>query len=132
RFCVVLFDVEGSMDSVRNFVRLWAGLTIAILGYAVIDLRFNPWLHDETRFTMRPDLNQIGDLVHWGGRLLKENALTLVVGNALVLAGVLTLALYGIVRVLRRRGQEPTTEIEMEPERVAVFGGPDRASVPPG
>jgi hypothetical protein len=98
-----------------------------ILSYAVLDLRANPWLYDETKFTMRPDLSQIGDLVHWGGRLLKENALVLLVGNALVLAGLLTLLLYGVVRLVRRRAPAP---VDIEAERVAVFG-PDRVSVPP-
>jgi hypothetical protein len=121
--------LEGSMDSVRSFVKLWAGFTIVILGYAIIDLRTNPWLYDETKFTMRPDLSQIGDLVHWGGRLLKEQALSLLVGNALVLAGLLTLLLFGIVRLLRRPRSAPVA-VAADEEPVAVFGA-DRLSVPP-
>ncbi len=108
------------MDSVRSFVKLWAGFAIAILTYAFFDLRLNPWLHEEHAFTMRPDLNQIGDLVHWGGRLLKEDAVVLLVSNALVLSGLIALGVHAVVRLFRRG--RPSEEQPVVPEeRVSVF-----------
>ena len=65
------------MDSVRSFVRIWAALTVVILAYAFIDLRMHPWLETEHHFTMTPDINQLPALLHWGGRLLKESAFSL-------------------------------------------------------
>jgi hypothetical protein len=106
------------MDSVRSFVRLWAGLTVIILAYAFLDLRMHPWLLDESNFTMRPDLTRVGDLAHWGGRLLRENALSLLVGNALVLGGLL--ALCG--RWVTRRIRAPAAAVETAVvERISVF-----------
>ena len=121
-------ELEGSMDSVRSFVRLWAGFAIAIFAYAIVDLRMNPWLHEEHAFTMRPDLNQIGDLVHWGGRLLKEDAVVLLLSNAFVIAGLLALGVHGIVRLFRRGRSIDDPESE---ERISVFPQHDRLSVPP-
>ena len=107
------------MDSVRSFVRLWAGLTVCILAYAFLDLRMHPWLLDESNFTMRPDLTRVGDLAHWGGRLLRENALSLLIGNALVLGGLLALAARWLARKIRGPAgvaREPTVV-----ERISVY-----------
>ena len=110
------------MDSVRSFVRLWAGLTLAILAYAFLDLRMHPWLLDEQHFTMTPDLSRVGDLAHWGGRLLRENAVSLLVGNALVLGGLLALCGRWLMRRLRRSSAALRASVqESVVERISVF-----------
>ncbi|MGC4090282.1 MAG: hypothetical protein QM756_20870 [Polyangiaceae bacterium] len=113
------------MDSARSFVRLWLVLTLAVLLYAWLDLRYTPRLHVETRFSMRPDWEQLPDLMHWGGRLLNHRALSLLIGNAVVLGGMGALLGRGALRLLRRlrqRGDEPP---------VSVVPGPPPTSVPP-
>ena len=131
RACIAWYcsKLEGSMDSVRSFVRLWAGLAVAILAYATLDLRLNPWLYEEHAFTMRPDLSQLPDLLHWGGRLLKESAFVLLASNALVIAGLLALLVHGVMRLFRR-GRSPE-EANDEVERISVFPQTERLSVPP-
>jgi hypothetical protein len=100
------------MDSVRSFLVCWALVTVAVLGYAVIDLRMHPELRDETVFSMTPDLDQIGpqmaSLPHWGGRLLKERAIGLLVCNALALGGFIALGSgFVVARVRRHRVESP-------------------------
>lgn len=110
------------MDSLRTFFLLWVAFTAAIVAYAVIDLGQNPWLHAETHFSMRPDFSQAPQLLHWGGRLLKEGATSLLVGNALVIGGLCALGARAIlVRVARRAA-------EREPRPSLV---PGSLSVPP-
>lgn len=117
------------MSSTRSFMRLWLGLTVLVLAYAAIDLWMHPWLAQESHFTMRPDLTQIGDLWHWGGRLLKEDALVLLVGNAVILAGVLALVVSGMARLWRKlRRTDQTAETEA-PASERVFAA--TPSVPP-
>jgi hypothetical protein len=112
------------MDSVRSYVGLWFGLTVCILGYAFLDLQHNPWLHEEHNFTMTPDLNQIWDLTHWGGRLLKEGAFGLLICNAILVAGILALVVSSVLRAVRTAaspGRTGTAEL-----------APERMSLPPG
>lgn len=99
------------MHSTRFVVSLWIAFTIAILGYALIDLSINPWLYDEHAFSMQPDLSKIGDLVHWGGRLMKENAVTLLVANAIVLGGLFALPVSALVALVRN-AMSPPPEVE--------------------
>ena len=105
------------MDSVRSFLQLWLGLSAAILGYAFLDLQLHPWLLEEHNFSMKPDLSRAGELVHWGGRLLRENHVSLLVMNALILGGLLALTAHALLRRVRRTA-EPTP---IDVERVSVF-----------
>jgi len=90
------------MNSTRSFMGLWLGLTVIILGYAAIDLWMHPWLGQETHFSMTPDLTQIGDLWHWGGRLLKEDAVVLLIANAVIVAGAIAMGFSAVMRIGRR------------------------------
>ena len=95
------------MHSVRAFFGVWSFATVIILGYAFADLAIHPQLRLETNFTMQPDIRRVGELVHWGGRLLKEGHWSLLVANALVLGGVAALALGALLRALRRDSGGP-------------------------
>jgi hypothetical protein len=117
--------LELGVDSARGFVRLWLGLTLGVLTYAWLDLRMNPRLTTETRFSMRPNLEQAWDLLHWGGRLLNHGALYMLVGNAIVLSGMAALVLRSGVRWLSRR-RRPGIE-----RRVSIVPGPAPTSVRP-
>jgi hypothetical protein len=100
------------VDSARGFVALWIIIVGLLLGYAWLDFRMNPWLLRETHFTMTPDLSQLPELWHWGGRLLRHGAAPLLIGNAVVIGGVLTLTVRAIYRRLRRRAQtEPRVSL---------------------
>lgn len=93
----------------------WFFSVAGILTYAVLDLQANPWLHQESYFTVNPSLERLPDILHWGGRLLRHGAWPLLLANAIVLGGliaVLVAALLGWWE--RRRKTEP------EPERVLV------------
>jgi hypothetical protein len=99
------------MHSVRAFLSLWSALSAGILAYAFGDLALHPALRRETNFSMQPDLARIGELVHWGGRLLKEGHWSLLVSNALLLGGLAALVLGGVVRRIRRE-REPTAQVD--------------------
>ena len=102
------------MDSVRSFVALWVSSTAAILGYAWFDLRHNPWLYEERNFTMCPDLSRVPDLMHWGGRLLKEQATSLLVMNAIVIGGLLALAAAWIgARIARAKSEHAAEAVDV-------------------
>jgi hypothetical protein len=94
------------MYSVRAFFSLWSLTSGVILAYAFADLGLHPALRRETNFSMQPDIHRVGELVHWGGRLLKEGHWSLLVCNALVIGGVLALVLAGIVRRFRHERQD--------------------------
>jgi hypothetical protein len=97
--------------SVRAFLVMWAALTSAIVAYAFFDLGLSPALHAEHSFSMQPDLSQIWEVRHWGGRLVRERAWGLLACNALVLGGIAALVLHGAVRWLwRRRNADERTE----------------------
>ena len=78
-------------------------LTALVIGYAFLDLWLSPALWTERSFSMEPDLSQIWEVRHWGGRLLRERAWGLLVCNALVLGGLSALLLPGIAGWLLRR-----------------------------
>jgi hypothetical protein len=101
------------MYSVRGFLSLWSAISASILAYAFGDLALHPALRRETNFSMQPDLARVGELVHWGGRLLKEGHWSLLVSNALLLGGLVALALGSILRWVRRE-REPTAEADHE------------------
>lgn len=99
------------MDSTRSLLALWFCISLTILAYAGIDLWLHPSLYGEVHFTMQPDVTQIGDLWHWGGRLLKEGAIALLVANAIVMGGLLALVGRGMVRFLAKlRGYSSATD----------------------
>jgi hypothetical protein len=115
------------VDSARGFVRLWFLLAVLILGYAWLDLRLNPRLSFETEFSMRPDLSQLPDLMHWGGRLLNHGAVTLLFGNALVLAGMGALLGRGIAHFVQRLRRPPLTPpVSIVPAAVPTSVPPPR------
>lgn len=118
--------LEFEVDSARGFVRLWLGLTLGVLTYAWLDLRMNPRLAMETRFSMRPNLDQAWDLLHWGGRLLNHGALYMLVGNAIVLSGMAALLLRSAARWLTRRRRPGIGR-----HHVSIVPGPAPTSVRP-
>jgi hypothetical protein len=83
--------LDFEVDSARGFVLLWVLSTLGVLAYAGLDLWLHPSLSSETELSMRPDLAQLPDLLHWGGRLLNHGATVLLVGNAVILGGVVAL-----------------------------------------
>jgi len=117
--------VDSEVDSVASFLRAWLGATAMIVGYAWVDLRFNPRLSYETAFTMTPDVTRLADLWDWGGRLLHHGAIGLLILNAIALGGVLALVLRGALTALRRlRNHE-------EPARISIVPASVPTSVPP-
>ena len=111
--------------SARAFVLLWLVSTAIVLGYAFLDLRLSPALRAEHSFSMRPDLSQLWEMRHWGGRLVRERAWGLLGANALVLGGLVALGLHGVLRFFARRVSN-----EAAP-RVSVFPAERVPSVPP-
>jgi hypothetical protein len=82
-----------------------------LLGYAWLDFHMNPWLQRETHFTMTPDFSQLHELPHWGGRLLRHGALPLLLGNIVVVGGVLALCVRAVIRRFRGRQSEPRISV---------------------
>lgn len=79
------------MFSVRSLLVVWVSSSLATLGYAYADLTLTPGLHQERGFSLHIDVTRIGELWHWGGRLLNEGAIGLLVLNAIVVGGFLAL-----------------------------------------
>jgi hypothetical protein len=115
--CVAL-----SVISARGFLLLWAALSVAVIGYAALDLWLSPSLWNERHFSMQPDLSQWWEVRHWGGRLMREQAWELLLPNAVVLGGLGALALHGLFRAVSRRVAPP--------ERISVAPA-SIPSVPP-
>jgi hypothetical protein len=113
--------------SARAFILLWLVCTAIVLGYAFVDLRLSPALQAEHSFSMQPDLSQIWEMRHWGGRLVRERAWGLLVSNALVLGGLVALGLHGLTRFVSRRvSSSPAPRASVFPaERVPTL--PPRA-----
>lgn len=65
---------------------------MTILGYAHLDLALTPGLHLEDGFSVHVDFARMGELLHWGGRLLNEGALGLLAFNAIIVGGLASLA----------------------------------------
>jgi hypothetical protein len=106
----------------------WTGFSLATVAYAYLDLALSPGLHVETGFSVTLDVARIGELWHWGGRLLREGALMLLVCNAVVVGGLLALVTLWIVegvQHLRRQLRAPR-RVE-RPQASAIALG----SVPP-
>jgi hypothetical protein len=114
--------------SVRSLLILWVCTSFATLGYAYVDLRVTPGLIQERGFSIDLDLSRVGELWHWGGRLLNEGAMSLLVFNAIIVGGFLALIVLWLGQLLRRAWQ-PRTEPEAAATSVSTsvaFG-----SVPP-
>lgn len=79
------------MFSVRSLLIVWVSASLATLGYAFADLSLTPGLHQERGFSIHIDVARIGELWHWGGRLLNDGAIGLLVLNAIVVGGFLAL-----------------------------------------
>jgi hypothetical protein len=117
--------LDYGVDSVRGFFRIWIVLAILLLGYSYVDLRLNPWLHHESYFSMRPDWTRLPDLAHWGGRLLRHGAVSLLFANALLISAFAALLIQSCIRLfvrLRRNHRESKN-------RVSIVSAP--TSVPP-
>ncbi len=117
--------LEHEVDTARGLVRLWLLLAALLLSYSYVDLRMNPWLLGETHFSLKPDVTQLHDLWHWGGRLLRHGAVPLLLANAIVLSGIAALAIHSAALLLQRWRRSP-----QEP-RVSIVPASAPTSVPP-
>jgi len=77
--------------SVRSLLLVWVSSSVATLGYAYADLSLTPGLQQEHGFAIHIDVDRVGELWHWGGRLLNEGAVGLLVFNAITVGGLLAL-----------------------------------------
>lgn len=115
------------MLSLRSLLLTWAGFSLATVAYAYLDLAFTPELRGESGFSLTLDVTRIGELWHWGGRLLREGAVVLLICNAVVVGGILALLtlwlLEGVQHVRQLRG----SRARRPPAGAAVALG----SVPP-
>ncbi len=112
------------MESVRSFLYVWFCFALAIVVYAFVDLQLNPSLHVEGTLTLEPDFARIGDLAHWGGRLLRANGHMLVVGNAVIFGGMFAFLTSSLVRLFsrpRRRARAAAELVESEPARASIY-----------
>ena len=117
--------LDFEVDSLSSFLKAWLAATLLIIGYAWVDLRFNPHLSLETSFTLTPDVGRLTDLWDWGGRLLHHGAFGLLVANAVALGGILALLVRGVLSLVRRL-RHP-----MDAPRISIVPGSVPTSVPP-
>jgi hypothetical protein len=100
--------------SVRSLLTVWVSSSLATLGYAYADLSLTPGLHQERGFSIHIDVARIGELWHWGGRLLNEGAIGLLVLNAIMVGGFLALLMLWLGQLLSRlvapRRADPATD----------------------
>ena len=89
------------MFSVRSLLVVWVSSSLATLGYAYADLSLTPGLHQERGFSIHIDFARIGELWHWGGRLLNEGAIGLLVLNAIMVGGILALLMLWLGQLLQ-------------------------------
>lgn len=61
---------------------------------------------------MRPDLSKVPDLAHWGGRLMHHGAWPLLLANAVLLGGLIALAMSFLLK--KRKPSKA-------PESVAIY-----------
>ena len=111
------------MFSVRSLLFVWVSSTLATLGYAYADLSLTPGLHQERGFSIHIDVTRIGELWHWGGRLLNEGAIGLLVLNAIMLGGLIALVMLWVGQVVARvmEARRAASSTEAAPSSV-VFG----------
>ena len=116
------------MLSVRSLLLLWVCASLATLGYAYVDLRVTPGLVQERGYSIDLDFTRIGELWHWGGRLLNEGAIGLLVFNSIIVGGFLALLVLWAAQVLGRVLQPPS---EPEPSPNSVNTTVALGSMPP-
>ena len=116
------------MFSVRSLLVVWVSSSLATLGYAFADLSLTPGLHQEHGFSIHIDIARIGELWHWGGRLLNEGAIGLLVLNALMVGGFLALLMLWLGQLLRKAlpRRREALSADSSPARSVAFG-----SIPP-
>lgn len=119
--------IDFEVDSLSGFLKAWLGATLLIIGYAWVDLRFNPHLAYETSFTLTPDAARVSDLLDWGGRLLHHRAFGLLLGNAIALGGIVALVARGALALLHRL----RAPAGVESGRVSIVPASVPTSVPP-
>src|SRR5688572_33512751 len=118
--------------SVRSLLFVWVSSSLATLGYAYADLSLTPGLHQERGFSIHIDVTRIGELWHWGGRLLNEGAIGLLVLNAIMVGGILSLLVLWVGQLLQGMLQKAvpaprgTVRAEASASSSVAFG-----SVPP-
>jgi hypothetical protein len=114
--------------SVRSLLFVWVSSSLATLGYAYADLSLTPGLHQERGFSIHIDMTRIGELWHWGGRLLNEGAIGLLVLNAIIVGGFLALLMLWLGQLLQKAipGRRTATSAEGPAASSVAFG-----SVPP-
>jgi len=93
--------------SVRSLLVVWVSSSLATLGYAYADLSLTPGLHQERGFSIHIDIARVGELWHWGGRLLNEGAIGLLVLNAIMVGGILALLMLWLGQLLQGMLQKP-------------------------
>jgi hypothetical protein len=113
--------------SVRSLLSVWVSSSLATLGYAYADLSLTPGLHQERGFSIQIDISRIGELWHWGGRLLNEGAISLLVLNAIMVGGFLSLLMLWVGQLLRRALRMR----EAAPPETAASSSVAFGSVPP-
>lgn len=115
------------MFSVRSLLTVWVSSSLATLGYAYADLSLTPGLHQERGFSIHIDFARVGELWHWGGRLLNEGAIGLLVLNAIVVGGFLALLMLWLGQLLTNLiGARRAAPSDASPPPSVAYG-----SVPP-
>jgi hypothetical protein len=112
--------------SVRSLLVVWVSSSLATLGYAYADLSLTPGLHQERGFSIHIDITRIGELWHWGGRLLNEGAIGLLVLNAIMVGGILALLMLWLGQLMRAMLQKA---VSAPRDTVPTEGGATASSV---
>src|SRR4030095_2864722 len=117
--------LDFEVDSLSSFLKAWLAATLLIVGYAWVDLRFNPHLAFETNFTLTPDVTRLADLWDWGGRLLHHGAVGLLALNAIALGGIAAIVVRGALTLMRR------LRTPLDAARISIVPASVPTSVPP-
>lgn len=119
------------MFSLRSLLLVWVSSSLATLGYAYVDLSLTPGLHQERGFSIQIDIERVSELWHWGGRLLNDGAISLLIFNAIAVGGFLALIVLWLAQLAMRlwqvRRDASTTTVAEAPNSTNVAFG----SVPP-
>lgn len=102
------------MFSVRSLLLVWVSSSLATLGYAYADLSLTPGLHQERGFSIHVDVARAGELWHWGGRLLNEGAIELLVFNAIIVGGFVALLVLWLAQLMQRWLRPPLAQPDTE------------------
>jgi hypothetical protein len=102
---------------------------LATLGYAYADLNLTPGLHQERGYSIHIDIERVGELWHWGGRLLNDGAIGLLVLNAIAVGGLLSLLMLWVAQLAVRllAGRRARTPVEPAATTVAFGSAPPPA-----